>query len=307
MPPIKISVQSQLRDIDSWVALARRSESSGFDALLVGDHPGTGASPWAALGAAAAVTTTLGLGTYVLQAGIAEPVPAAAEAATLDALAPGRVRFGLGAGHTFREWEMTGRARPSAADRAGRLVEFVDAVAGLLAGETVTVEGRYLRLHETRLEGLPAQGRVSLVVGGGNRQVLRGAATRADIVALSGLGRTLPDGHRHEVRWSNRALQQQLNLIRQESARGGTAPDIEALVQVVQETDNRQQALAYLAGQVPQTPPHDLADTPFVLVGTIDEMAEQLRRQSQQLGISSYVVREDALEPVERVLALLNA
>ena len=61
MASIKVSVQAEPRDIDSWSSLARRLESNGFEALVVGDHPGAGASPWPALGAAAAVTATLKL------------------------------------------------------------------------------------------------------------------------------------------------------------------------------------------------------------------------------------------------------
>lgn len=240
MLSIKLSVQAEPRDIDSWLSLARRLESAGFEALLVGDHPGSGPSPWPALGAAAAVTTTLKLGTYVLQAGVRNPLQAAADAATLNVLAPGRVLFGLGAGHTFREWEVTGRQRPTPADRVGRLVEFVDVVARLLDGEAVTVEGHYLRLVDARLEGVLDGARsVRLVVGGGSRAVLRLAATRAEVVALSGLGRTLPDGYRHDVRWSNADLGVQLRVIREESERVGITSEIEALVQNVTVTDDR--------------------------------------------------------------------
>jgi alkanesulfonate monooxygenase SsuD/methylene tetrahydromethanopterin reductase-like flavin-dependent oxidoreductase (luciferase family) len=100
MPRIVVSVQAEPAGLTSWLALARRLESTGFDGLLLGDHPGSGASPWPALGGAAAVTRTLRLGTYVAQAGVREPVHVAADAATLDLLAPGRVRLGIGAGHT---------------------------------------------------------------------------------------------------------------------------------------------------------------------------------------------------------------
>lgn len=305
MSAITISVQSQPRDIESSLALARRLESSGFDALLAGDHPGTGASPWPALGAAAAVTTTLRLGTYMLQAGIRDPVHAAADAATLDVIAPGRVRLGLGAGHTFREWEMNGHARPSAADRAGRLVEFVDAVSGLLHGESVTVDGTYIRLDRAQLELLPQSHRVNLAVGGGNPAVLRAAASRAGTVALSGLGRTLPDGHSHEVRWSRAELDEQLAVIERESARAGTSPRVDALIQVVHETSDRAHALEQLSQQLPHASTDVLADTPFVLVGTRAEMAAQLERQAQEFGIRRYVIRESALETMEGVLPLL--
>lgn len=167
------------------------------------------------------------------------------------------------------------------------------------------MEGRYLSLADAVLEGLPAQGRVGFVVGGGNPELLRVAAARADVVGLSGLGRTLPDGHRHEVRWSRADLDDQLSLIRHESVRAGTTPEVEALVQVVSVADDREQALADLREHLPDGSPDDLAETPFVLVGTVEEMAEQLLRQAQQLGISRYLVRESAVEHVERILAQL--
>jgi alkanesulfonate monooxygenase SsuD/methylene tetrahydromethanopterin reductase-like flavin-dependent oxidoreductase (luciferase family) len=120
MADIAVSVQAEPTDLPSWLALARRLESAGFRGLVMGDHPGSGASPWPALGCAAAVTQALKLGTYVVQAGVREPVQVAADAATLDLLAPGRVRLGIGAGHTPREWEAPGAAgpRPGSARRA---------------------------------------------------------------------------------------------------------------------------------------------------------------------------------------------
>ena len=119
VPEIAVSVQAEPRDLDSWLGLARRVQAAGFRGLLAGDHPGSGASPWPALGSAAAVTSTLTLGTYVVQAGVREPVHVAADAATLDILAPGRVLLGLSAGHTPREWEDLGRQRPAPAEQAG--------------------------------------------------------------------------------------------------------------------------------------------------------------------------------------------
>ena len=77
-------MQAGPRDLDSRLSLSRRLETNGFHALLMGDHPDSGASPWPALGAAAAVTQTLQLGTYVLQAGVREPVHASSDAATLE-------------------------------------------------------------------------------------------------------------------------------------------------------------------------------------------------------------------------------
>ncbi len=301
-----MNVQAEPADLQSWLALARLVESAGFGALLMGDHPGAGVSPWPALGCAAAVTTTLKLGTYVVQAGVREPMHVAADAASLDVLAPGRVVLGIGAGHTPREWDDIGQHRPAPVDRAGRLAEFADAVSALLAGETVTRQGKYLSLRESRLDGPPASGRVRLVVGGGHPAVLRAAARHADVVGLSGLGRTLPDGHQHEVRWSREDLRRQLQLVREAAALAGTAPVIEALVQTVTVTSDRAASIREIAGRIPGASAADIASTPFLLIGSYEQLAAQLLAQASDYGITSYVVREPAIPHMEHVLALLR-
>src|SRR5680860_1196889 len=115
------SIQARPRDARSWLQLAQWCEKSGFDALLAADHPGSSASPFVALAAAASVTSTLGLGSYVSNAGIREPVLLASDVATLDVVSHGRARLGLGAGHTPAEWGAVGRVRPSVAGRVRRL------------------------------------------------------------------------------------------------------------------------------------------------------------------------------------------
>jgi hypothetical protein len=45
--------------------------------------------------------------------------------------------------------------------------------------------------------------------------------------------------------------------------------------------------------------------TPFLLIGTYEQMAAQLLEQAGESGISSYVVREAAIPHLEHVLALL--
>jgi len=231
----------------------------------------------------------------------------AADAGTLDILAPGRVVLGVGAGHTPREWADVGQPRPGPRQRAERLSEFVTAVAGLLNSETVTLEGSYLTLRDSVLDGLPANGRVRLAVGGGHPLVLRAAARYADTVGLSGLGHTLPDGHHHEVRWSQTDLRRQLQLVRDEAQQAARSPVIEALVQLVRVTDDRASAVAELSATIPGATAEDVSRTPFLLIGTHEQMASQLLAQAETLGITSYVVREPAVPDIERVLALINA
>lgn len=306
MPDISVNVQAEPADLRSWLDLARHLESAGFRGLVMGDHPGSGASPWSALGSAAAVTQTLELGTCMVQAGVREPVDVAADAATLDILAPGRVLLGLGAGHTPREWADRGQDRPSPQHRAERLAEFVETTAALLRGGTVTRDGRHLTLRESRLERLPTGDRVKLAVGGGHPLILRAGARHADVVGLSGLGRTRPDGHRHEVRWSRDELHRQLELVREEARQAGTSPVIQALVQSVTVTGDRAAAAAEIGARIPGASAQDIASTPFLLIGSHEEMAAQLLSQAEELGISSYTVREQAVPDLERVLALIS-
>lgn len=147
---------------------------------------------------------------------------------------------------------------------------------------------------------------MKLAVGGSHPRILTFAAEHADVVALSGLGRTRPDGHRHEVRWSAEILSRQLELIRNHAERVGATPAIEALVQTVIVTDDRRQTLADLAHRIPDTSVEDLETTPYLLVGTIEQMADQLQRQAEGLGITQYVVREAAIDPIEQVLGRLD-
>lgn len=100
---VSVSLQAQPVDARSWLDVARRAETLGLDALLVPDHPGATVAPFVALGAAAAVTERIGLGSNVTNGGVRESIHIAADVATLDLVSGGRARLGLGAGHTPAE------------------------------------------------------------------------------------------------------------------------------------------------------------------------------------------------------------
>jgi hypothetical protein len=84
------------RSGQEWAATARHIEQLGFATLLRPDGTGTFA-PFQALSAAAAVTSTLRLGTYVLASPLRTPGEVAWESASLDVLSGGRFELGLGA------------------------------------------------------------------------------------------------------------------------------------------------------------------------------------------------------------------
>jgi len=304
--PIHVSLQASPQDAQSWVELARRCEDAGFRALLVSDHPGSGPSPFIALAAAATATTTLRLGTYVLNAGIRDALLIAADATTLDVVSHGRAEVGLGAGHTPAEWEMTGRNRPDAAQRVHHLVEVAGAVRALLDGRTVPAADVGALRDVALTAPRPVQQRVPLLVGGNHPELLAWAGQHADVVGLSGLGRTLPDGHSHTVSWSQARIDATIAAVRSGAqAAGHDLPPLEALVQVVTTTSDRRGAVAELA-QETGVEVEDLLFAPYLWVGTTEEIVEQVHVARQQWGISRWVVRAPALDAAREVIARLE-
>ncbi|HWS36214.1 MAG TPA: LLM class flavin-dependent oxidoreductase [Actinoplanes sp.] len=296
------ALQAQPTDAVSWLELARRAEAAGFDTLQAADHPGSCAAPHVALAAAAAVTSRIRLGAYVANAGVREPLLLAADVATLDVVSGGRAFLGLGAGHTPAEWRAVGRERPPVAGRVDRCLAMAESVRALLGGETVTVDEPFLKLFGARLEKpRPVQEHVPLLLGTANTRMLRWAGTHADVVGLTGFGRTLADGHQHDARWRLDQIDSQVELVRS----GTGSPEVEALVQVVEVTDDAEAVAAPHAEELGMSV-SDLLEVPFVLIGTVAEIRAAIDRHAKRWGITRYAVRTPAFDAVES-LGLLTA
>lgn len=304
---VSVTVQAFPTDATSWLELAREVEVRGFDALTTADHPGSAPAPFVALAAAAAVTSRIGLGSYVTNGGVREPQHIAADVATLDVVSGGRARLGLGAGHTPAEWRAVGRERPGVAARVERCMAVVRAVQDLLAGEEIAVDSPHLTVHGARLDGpRPVQDRIPLTVGTSNSRLLRFAGEHADVVGLSGLGRTLPDGHMHEVRWTPAVVDEQVARVAEGAAGRSEPPALEALVQLVGVTDDAERAAAEIAEHAGLSVP-ELLSVPYVLVGTEDEIVGAVTEHHRRWGITRYVVRADAMEALTPLLPRLAA
>jgi 5,10-methylenetetrahydromethanopterin reductase len=112
---------------DSW-RLAQRAEELGFSHAWFFDTQMITADCFVAMGAAALKTRRIRLGTGVLvPSNRIAPVTANAFA-TLNAMAPGRLDFGVGTGFSAR------RAMGLGAMKLGDLEEYIRVVYGLLNG-----------------------------------------------------------------------------------------------------------------------------------------------------------------------------
>jgi len=278
------------------VPAAQRAEALGFDVVSVSDHVGPGRAPLPTLAAIATATERIRLGTLVLNHDMRNVVQLAWEAVTLDHLSAGRFELGLGAGHTPQEYAATGIGLDPPAARKARLAEGVEVIRRLVDGETVDHHGEHLRVEGARIDR-SHQDRLPILVGGNGAALLAHAGAHADIIGLQGLGRTRADGHSHQVQWDPTHLDDQVAQVR--AGAGDRAVELNALVQVVQITDDRAGALAALCERVPGLLPEHAAMVPYVLVGTVDEIVAHLIACHDRWGISYLTGRDaEAMAPI---------
>ena len=81
--------------------------------------------------------------------------------------------------------------------------------------------------------------------------------------------------------------------------------ELNALVQRVIVTEDRDAAAAELARRWPQLSADDILQTPYLLVGTVEQMAEDLEARRQRWGISYYAIHEPYLDDFAPVVAQL--
>ena len=271
------------------------------------DHLTARLAPLPALTAAAVATTRLRVGTLVLNNDFRHPVLLAREAATLDVLSGGRFELGLGAGYARAEYEETGLAYDRGAVRVDRLGESVTVIKRLFEGGPVSFDGRHYAVTKHTLYPPPAQHpRPPILIGGNGPRLLALAAAQADIVALSGI--TFSRGGAEPELSGLRAPAVDGRLERLRAAAGARLDTLElsALVQRVILTGDRRSAAAELAQRWTALTVNDILASPFVLLGSVDEIAAQLVAHRARWGISYWVVFESAAEPFAPVVERLT-
>ena len=304
--PIRFGVSGAFGGEPSqWADTARRVEAIGFDVLHIADHlVPSSLSPFAAAGIALGATERLHVGTLVLNNDFRHPVIVAREAATLGLLSDGRFELGIGAGHMKFEYDEAGIPFDPATVRVERMAEAATIMRGLLAGEQVTFAGAHYRVEGHQLGAVPE--RVPLLIGGNGRRVLQTAATVADIIGFTGF---LPSDDGSGSRLTHlgaTGIEQRVALVLE--AAGARADDLElqVLVQYVAVTDRRQAEAERIAARW-KIPLETVLDSPFLLFGTVEHLAEQILGWRERLGITAFATfatrpesdqRLDTLAPV---------
>jgi probable F420-dependent oxidoreductase len=302
--PFRFGIQlSRADDGPAWAAMARKAEDLGYSSLLVPDHFGDQLAPVPALMAAAAATTELRVGALVWDNDYKHPVVLAKEAATIDLLSGGRLEVGIGAGWMRSDYEQSGIPYDPPGVRISRMEEALTILKGLLAGETVTFTGDHYQVEG--LEGTPKPARrPPIIIGGGGRRVLSIAGREADIVGINvnlAAGEVGPDAGPNATA---EATAEKVGWIR--DAAGERFDDIElnVLVFFAAVTDDREKLADAMAGGF-NIRPDQVLQVPHALVGSVEEICEDLERRRADHGISYITFNEDAFDAMAPVVARL--
>jgi len=289
---VGISLTSSYRTRDyrdgarQMIERAAAAREAGLDSLFVGDHHSTGGTYY---------QNTPMLGRLLAEWGDApagclfllplwNPVLLAEQVGTLASIAQGRfiVQTGLGDGRAqFEAMGANIKHRPSAFE------ESLDCVKRLLAGETVSSEGRF-RFANAKIAPLPPEP-VEWWLGGSAKVAIERAAKLGD--GWLGAPSTPPDRAAHEVR------------VYTEACRAlGKEPGVRALRRDVYVGESPEEARAVAEPIVDAG--YRGFDPSALVYGSIDEVAAKFRAFGE-LGYTDIIVRH-LTDDHEKVLGSLS-
>ncbi|MEP7190796.1 MAG: TIGR03621 family F420-dependent LLM class oxidoreductase [Roseiflexaceae bacterium] len=305
-------INEQTAAPDAWIAQVRRVEALGYSTFLIRDHfaPdyfGDQFAPFAALTAAACATTSLRVGTLVFDNDYRHPVMLAKEAATLDLLSGGRLELGLGAGWLQSEYDQAGMQYDPPGVRIARLGEAIAVLKGLFAEAPLTFAGTHYSINN--LNGFPKptqRPHPPILIGAGHKRMLMLAGREANIVGILttsvATGRVVDDPL---ARMADRVAEQ-IAWVREGA--GARFDEIElSTVATLIITDQRRARTEQWIRERGWNgvTAEQVWDMPAVLIGSVEQLADDLHRWREQLGFSYYVVSDQSAEAAAPLVARL--
>ncbi len=143
-PPDGARLVQRWQDI---LKAAEIAEESGWDGVFVPEHhmmaDGYLPSPWAALGALAARTQRVDVGSTIHLLSLNHPIHVAEDAAMADVISNGRVRLGCGLGNFDSEFDLFGLDKRT---QVSRFEEAIDLVQRAWAGEDIDHSGKHFQV-----------------------------------------------------------------------------------------------------------------------------------------------------------------
>jgi probable F420-dependent oxidoreductase len=304
--PFRFAIQtSNAPTAEAWKEKARRIEDLGFSTLLMPDHFGDQLSPIPAFMAAADATTTLRVGGLVLDNDFKHPFVLAKEIATLDVLSGGRVELGIGAGWMITDYEASGIPYDPPGVRVARLQESVKIMKGLFGDAPFTHDGAHYKI--TNANGLPKpvqKPHPPIMIGGGGKRVLRFAAREADIISVNFNLQEGAVGASTMATGTAEATKEKIDWIR--DAAGARFDEIELNVTIFATivSDDASKIAERVAPGFGTTA-EELPRAPHALIGSVDQIVDELQRRRDEYGFSYVAFSGDVFEQTAPIVARL--
>ena len=285
-------VSSGLMTPGEWIAQARRIEELGYASLLMPDRPSIGGfALFSALAVAAAVTTSLHIGSYVFCNDYRHPAMLVKEVATLDALSGGRFELGLGAGVSSDGYEQMGLPFEGAGTRVSRVEESIAIIKQFFTAEEVNFSGKHYTI--TGMKALPKAARQPhppIFIGSGGKRMLTIAAREANIIAPAlKLG---PQG----LDPADATMEEKIDWIRAAAGERFSTVELAQVAYTISIADSDATAIAPPGGPFPMK----------MRQMSIEQAVEHLLEQRQRYGFSYIQIFEGQIENFAPIVARLH-
>ena len=163
------------RPVREYLALAQAAEAAGFDQFWVSDDLFL-YGVWPILAGCATVTSTIQLGTCIVNPYTIHPAEMAMQAIALDELSGGRALIGIGAGAgDFLGWVGLPQERPLT-----RIIETITVLRALFAGERVPHVGKELGTWSTEAYMRTPTRQIPIYLGAMSPKMLEAIGAYAD-------------------------------------------------------------------------------------------------------------------------------
>lgn len=304
--PFRFSASLGALETGDLISSARRAEELGYSTVTLPDHFTDQAAPLIGLTAAAMATETLRVLPLVLANDYRHPVVLAKEIASLDALSGGRVDFGIGAGWMLTDYDQAGIDYDSPGTRIRRLAESVTVLTALLRGDDPDFDGEFYTVKGPLSAPLPAQpGGPPLMLAGGKQKMLTLAGAHADIVGINpGLTAGVIDARAGQDATSDKT-DQKVAWVREGAGDRFDDLELQTRIHLTMVTDDRHKVAAEMAPLLGITA-EDALESPHALVGSVDELIDDIKRWRDRWGISFVSINGENMEefaPVVEALA----
>ena len=303
---LKCAAVLPLTDFAAARTVAAQAEALGFYSIAAEDHffmtgmQRDADEPrlecFTLLSALAPLTRSLILTQVVAANSYRHPALLAKIVSSLHHIAGGRVELGLGAGWFREEYDAFGIPYPKPSVRIAQMAEGLQVIKRLWKESRATFAGEFYRLNHAPHAPKPAP-RPRIMLGGGGPKLLRVAAAEADIVNIippSG-GATGKIDIEDALKFDEAEFRRRVELLAaacKDVGRDVSEIELSGMVYVlIGKTEAEAETMASVTAQMLGVAPSDLAavrTSPSTLVGTGEQIADEMKRRARALGVTYY-------------------